>query len=140
MMANDDDQKVAKERVEKLIDVSELNKFCCDLDEWENRIIKIPGYSESENIANFLKAIANPIRLNIVLILLEREWACNCEFEHAFKIHQTLISYHLRDLRKATIISYTKSGQWKYYKLNDDYRPLLLKLRELLLTIITVYK
>jgi len=139
-MSNKSDREIAKERVEKLIDVSELNKLCCNLDEWENRTTKIPGYNESDKIAYFLKTIANPIRLNIVLILLEHEWACNCEFEHAFKIHQTLISHHLRDLRKANIVNYTKSGQWKFYKLNDDYRPLMLKLRELLLNIITLDK
>ena len=139
-MSINNDKKIAKERVEKLIDESELNKLCCNLDEWEKRILKIPGYNESDKIANFLKVIANPIRLNIVLILLERDWACNCEFEHAFKIHQTLISHHLRDLRKAKILSYSKSGQWKFYKLNDDYRPFLLNLRELLLNVIKLNK
>jgi ArsR family transcriptional regulator len=60
-----------------------------------------------------------------------REWACNCEFEAAFEIHQALISHHLKLLRDGNIITYTKSGSWKYYKLKDEIRPYLEQMREL---------
>lgn len=132
-------QEDSVERVEKLIEESELKKQCESLEEW-NRIIKeIPGYTEAKKMTKILKLLANPIRLKIILILLEKEWACNCEFELAFQSHQTLISHHLRNLRNAGIVAYKKSGQWNFYQIVKEYKNSLLKVRDLLLEIIEKY-
>lgn len=121
-----------KERVEKLIDETELGKLCNNLEEWKKSISNIIAYKDTEVFSSFLRLISNPIRLKILLILLEREWACNCEFEYAFDIHQALISHHLKLLRDGNLITYTKSSSWKYYKIRDEIRPYLKQIRELL--------
>jgi ArsR family transcriptional regulator len=121
-----------KERVEKLIEETELGRTCVNLKEWKNTIANIPAYKEAEIISTFLKMISNPIRLKIILILLEREWACNCEFEYAFNIHQALISHHLKLLRDSNLITYSKSRSWKYYKIQDEIKSYLKRIRELL--------
>ena len=96
----DSDQKeLVAERVEKLIEESDLKKLCCSLETWEKNIHEIEGFTHAEKFSQILKLIANPIRLKIILILLGRDWACNCEFEYIFNIQQTLISHHLRNLR-----------------------------------------
>ena len=123
----------SKERVEKLINGTELGKSCSNLKEWQRLIKEIPAFNEADMISTFLKLISNPIRLKILLILLEREWACNCEFEYAFKIHQALISHHLKLLRDNNFITYSKTGSWKYYKIRDEIRPYLKQLRTFLI-------
>lgn len=123
----------SKDRVEKLIDGTELGKTCSNLEEWKESIKDIPAYKEADLINAFLKIISNPIRLKIILILLEREWACNCEFEYAFNIHQALISHHLKLLRDGNFITFSKTGSWKYYKIRDELRPYLIKLRACLI-------
>jgi ArsR family transcriptional regulator len=135
---NDIKDDVSAERVEKLIEESELKKQCFNLEEWNKIIKEIPGYSETKTLSKILKILANPIRLKIILILLEREWACNCEFEHAFQSHQTLISHHLRSLRNAGLITFTKSGQWNFYHLEEKYKDYLIKVRDLLLAVIAI--
>jgi ArsR family transcriptional regulator len=122
----------SKERVEKLIYESELSKTCSNLEGWKNSIANIPAYKDADMISQFLKIISNPIRMKILLILLERDWACNCEFEYAFDIHQALISHHLKLLRDGNLITFSKSGSWKYYKIRDEIRPYLKQLREFL--------
>ena len=123
----------SKDRVEKLINETELGKTCVDLKEWKKSIKDIPAYLEADMISTFLKMISNPIRLKILLILLERDWACNCEFEYAFDIHQALISHHLKLLRDSNFITFTKTGSWKYYKIRDEIRPYLKGLRAYLM-------
>lgn len=123
----------SKDRVKKLIDETELGKTCIDLKGWKKSIKDIPAYLEADMISTFLKMISNPIRLKILLILLEREWACNCEFEYAFDIHQALISHHLKLLRDSNFITFTKTGSWKHYKIRDEIRPYLNGLRAYLM-------
>jgi len=123
----------SKERVEKLLDETELGKTCSNLKEWSESIKDIPAYKDAEVISSFLKLLSNPIRLKIILILLERDWACNCEFEYAFNIHQALISHHLKLLRDGKIITFSKAGSWNYYKIREEIRPYLKKLRTFLI-------
>ena len=127
------DQQKSKERVQKLIVQTDLSKSCMTFLEWQEFMNKIPLFQESEKISTFLKILSNPIRLGIILILLEREWGCNCEFEYAFEAHQTLISHHLKLLREEKILEYTKSGPWIFYKLTTDAREFFLRFRALFL-------
>ncbi len=123
----------SKDRVEKLLDETELGKTCSTLEEWNESIKDIPAYMDAEMISSFLKLISNPIRLKIILILLERDWACNCEFDYAFNLHQALISHHLKLLRDGNIIIYNKTSTWNYYKIREEIRPFLKKLRAFLI-------
>ena len=129
----DSSEVESKDRVEKLLEKTELGKTCSNLKEWSESIKDIPAYNDADKISSLLKLISNPIRLKIILILLEREWACNCEFEYAFSIHQALISHHLKLLRDGNIITFSKEGSWKYYKIREDVRAYLKKLRTLLI-------
>jgi DNA-binding transcriptional ArsR family regulator len=135
MMNKTTNEENSAERVEKLIEESELKKLCINQEEWNWKIKKVQGITKVNEMTDFLKLVANPIRLKILLILLERDWACNCEFEQAFQEHQTLISHHLRKLRKAKIVTYTKSGQWNFYRLEEQYKQPLIEMRTLLLKI-----
>ena len=121
--------------ISKLIDETDLKNACCSVDEWEKKINNVRGFVEADTFSAVLGVIANPIRLKILLIILERDWACNCEFEYILGIHQTLISHHLKNLRNANLISYKREGKWKFYRITDEARPFLEELRETLFKI-----
>ncbi|NHK32636.1 MAG: winged helix-turn-helix transcriptional regulator [Asgard group archaeon] len=123
---------IPKEQADTFEKVTKIKVVCCTAEEWTSHLSKIDGYIEADNLSKILKVIANPIRLKILLILMEREWACNCEFEVAFGEHQTLISHHLRNLRDVGLITSTKKGQWKFYKIKDEARPFLESIRKVI--------
>ncbi|MHA1629545.1 MAG: ArsR/SmtB family transcription factor [Candidatus Heimdallarchaeota archaeon] len=125
--------KKSKKRVEKLLVQTDLSKTCMTFLEWQRFMKTVPLFSQAEVISEFLKLIDNPIRLKIILILLERDWACNCEFEYAFNAHQTLISHNLKLLREKGVIQFTKSGQWNFYKLTNQAKEFFLAFRSLFL-------
>ena len=139
---NQDDKKIIKkirivaipkDKEASFIAASGVKIKCCSTEEWSQSLFKIKGYSQSENFVQLLKTIANPIRFRILMILLEREWACNCEFELAFNEHQTLISHHLRNLREAHLIIASKKGQWNFYRIRDEARAFIKAIRDTLI-------
>ena len=138
-MSEEKNEKTSKkekhtDRIEKLLDVSEVKASCCSVEDWKDRIDKIYGFKEADSFYEILRVVSNPIRLKILTILLDRNWACNCEFEYVLDIHQTLISHHLKIMRDAKMISFVKDGLWKYYRIEDEFRPFLEEFRELLFT------
>ncbi|MGC9780250.1 MAG: helix-turn-helix transcriptional regulator [Candidatus Heimdallarchaeota archaeon] len=118
-----------------IIDKTDLNQICCVSKDRNEYITDIDYFEEADNFSSVLKLVSNPIRLKILLILLDKDWACNCEFESAFDEHQTLISHHLRNLREGGLITFKKKGQWKFYKIVDEARPFSEKLRSLILVL-----
>jgi ArsR family transcriptional regulator len=123
---------IPKENIDQFEKVTKIKVVCCTAEEWTDHLSEIKGYKDAEEFVKILKVIANPTRLKILLILLDREWACNCEFEVAFGQHQTLISHHLRNLRDNGLISSSKKGQWRFYKIKDGVRPFLESIRDLI--------
>ncbi|NHJ31289.1 MAG: helix-turn-helix transcriptional regulator [Asgard group archaeon] len=118
--------------LDEIIEKIDLKQICCVSLDRKEYLSGIDVFEKADNFSTTLKLIANPIRLKILLILLNKEWACNCEFESAFSEHQTLISHHLRNLREGGLITFKKKGKWKFYKLKDEVRPFLEKIRELI--------
>lgn len=68
-------------------------------------------------ILSLLKALGNPIRLDILkcLVLGER---CVCVLFEKLKLPQNLVSHHLAILRKNGFIKARKDGKWVHYSLN----------------------
>ena len=104
------------------INENAIKKVCSNPDILLSEVDKIFKQDEIERNVSFLRTIANPIRMKILLILVNKDWACNCEFESVLDIHQTLVSHHLRKLRNKGLIVYKKHGQWKLYKLTKQAR------------------
>ncbi|NHJ06030.1 MAG: ArsR family transcriptional regulator [Candidatus Heimdallarchaeota archaeon] len=107
---------------EMKIDEEEIKRVCSSPEILEDEIKKIVNLEMIEKYSLFLRLLANPIRMKILIILSKKDWACNCEFEAVLKIHQTLVSHHLRNLRNNDLIEYKKQGQWKLYKLTKKAR------------------
>lgn len=118
--------------LDEIIEKVDLKQICCITLDRKEYLSSIDVFEKADDFSSQLKLISNPIRLKILLILLNKEWACNCEFESAFNQHQTLISHHLRNLREGGLITFQKKGQWKFYKITDEVRPFLEKVRDLI--------
>ena len=64
----------------------------------------------------FFKALADPIRLEIIDFLANGE-KCVCEIVEQLAIIQPLVSRHLRILRESGIVTDRRDGTKKMYKL-----------------------
>ncbi len=73
--------------------------------------------SLNEKKAEIFKALANPVRLDIIDLLLEGE-KCVCEIQHALnKYEQSHISKSLAKLKAVGLIKDRKDGLNVYYSL-----------------------
>lgn len=69
------------------------------------------------SIVKSLKSIAEPIRIRILLLLIDRE-ACVCELMAVFDMAQSKLSHHLIILREAGFLRCEKRGRWNYYRMD----------------------
>lgn len=75
-----------------------------------------------ENLVKILKSLADLNRLRIVL-KIEKKSLSVTEIIRATDLPQTLVSFHLRTLRKSGIVKAERSGPFIYYSL---YSPKLI--------------
>jgi ArsR family transcriptional regulator len=61
------------------------------------------------------KALADPTRLRIVLLLRQRE-LCVCELMFILRMEQSRVSHHMRVLREAGIAEDVREGRWIIYR------------------------
>jgi ArsR family transcriptional regulator len=69
-------------------------------------------------IVTIFKALADETRLR-VLKLLSRGELCVCEIAAALALEQPRLSFHLRILKEAGIVSVRRQERWILYRLND---------------------
>ncbi|PSR17803.1 ArsR family transcriptional regulator [filamentous cyanobacterium CCP3] len=85
-------------------------------------------------VARF-KALADPLRLEVIELLRSQEM-CVCDLCDRMAIAQSKLSFHLKTLREAGLISARQDGRWIYYSLNpaefgdlENYLSVLRQLR-----------
>lgn len=65
--------------------------------------------------------LAHPVRLRIVEILAaDPGEVCVCDLEAALPVKQPTVSHHLRILRDAGLVGFTKRGQWAHYAVHRE--------------------
>lgn len=65
-------------------------------------------------------ALSDEIRLKMVKLLSDNAELCVCQFQEVFDMPQPNLSFHLRILREAELVSVEKRGKWAYYSLNKN--------------------
>ena len=65
------------------------------------------------------KALSDPNRLRIIDRLRSGE-RCVCDLTDALDAGQSLLSFHLKSLKDAGLVSDRREGRWAYYTLNTD--------------------
>ena len=66
-----------------------------------------------------LAAVADPIRWQLISQLSE-EKRCVCQLRTEPEIPANLLSYHLKVLREAGLVTATRRGRWMDYELATD--------------------
>ena len=74
------------------------------------------SHAAAEELATAFKAIANPVRLQMLDILSRQDGqVCVCDIEGYFDLSQPTISHHLRVMRQAGLLDTEQRGTWVYY-------------------------
>jgi ArsR family transcriptional regulator len=73
---------------------------------------------QAAQVAPLLKAIADPVRLRLLSIVLSHEGqeACVCDLTPYFDLSQPTISHHLKVLHDTGVLDREKRGTWVFYK------------------------
>jgi len=66
-----------------------------------------------------LAIVAEPVRWTVLHRLAAGE-ACVCELQAVTAVAANLLSYHLKVLREAGLVTATRRGRWVDYRLADD--------------------
>ncbi|MCA1026715.1 metalloregulator ArsR/SmtB family transcription factor [Cytobacillus kochii] len=66
------------------------------------------------------KALADQKRLEIMYELCQRGQTCVCDLSEIFSLPQSKLSYHLKILLDAGLITKETQGKWNYYELNEQ--------------------
>ena len=77
---------------------------------------------QAERVVPLLKALADPVRLRLMSMVLSHEGgeACVCDLTPAFDLSQPTISHHLKVLHEAGVLDRTKRGVWVYYAVRRE--------------------
>jgi ArsR family transcriptional regulator, arsenate/arsenite/antimonite-responsive transcriptional repressor len=76
----------------------------------------------AEELAPLFKALADPARLRLLSLIACHDGgeSCVCDLLDAFDVTAPSVSYHLKILREAGLISSERRGTWVYYRVNPD--------------------
>jgi ArsR family transcriptional regulator, arsenate/arsenite/antimonite-responsive transcriptional repressor len=86
------------------------------------RLAAVGGLDEALLLG--LQALADPVRLQMVRLLAERE-QCVCHLTGAFGLSQASISHHMAVLKRAGIVQDRRDARWTYYRLEPEAVALL---------------
>jgi ArsR family transcriptional regulator len=76
----------------------------------------VPQHTQTGEISALLKALADPIRMDVVQTLAGGE-RCVCELTETLGLAQSRLSFHLKVMRQSGLITAREEGRWVYYKL-----------------------
>jgi ArsR family transcriptional regulator, arsenate/arsenite/antimonite-responsive transcriptional repressor len=97
--------------VEKFIPLTELTKDSTATKE-------PPLQSTFENYESKFKALADQKRLHILNLLCQQDSSCVCDLSELIDMPQSKLSYHLKILLDANLITKETRGTWSYYQVN----------------------
>ena len=74
---------------------------------------------DTTRAAALFHALSDPIRLDVVMLLLDGE-RCVCDLMSDLGMAQSRLSWHLKTLADAGIITARREGRWNYYTLDAE--------------------
>jgi ArsR family transcriptional regulator len=78
--------------------------------------VRTPGAVEPLVV---LQAVADPVRWAVLAMLVEAP-RCVCKLQEQIPIAGNLLSYHLKVLREAGLVTTSRRGRWVDYTLAHD--------------------
>jgi ArsR family transcriptional regulator, lead/cadmium/zinc/bismuth-responsive transcriptional repressor len=83
-------------------------------------VLKPLALQESQEMAEFFSALADPTRLRLISLLATEE-CCVCDLAEQLGMTDSAISHQLRTLRGARLVRYRKEGRQVFYRLHDHH-------------------
>lgn len=78
-----------------------------------------PSVSAPDTLVAGFHALSDPTRIEVVDLLRGGE-RCVCELMDALDAAQSRLSFHLKVLREAGLVTDRREGRWVYYTLNTE--------------------
>ena len=77
---------------------------------------------DAESLAHLLKAVSDPVRLQLVSIIASspNAEACACDLTEPVGLSQPTVSHHLKVLTQAGILTREQRGTWAWFSLNPQ--------------------
>lgn len=97
--------------------IGDADKAECKVDKIRSIVNRIDELEVGEE-AEIFKAMADPCRLKILMLLREGE-LCVCEIMIGLDRPQSSTSHHLSILKDAGLIRERKDGRWSRYRLSE---------------------
>ncbi len=82
--------------------------------------------------AQIFKALSDPIRLRIVLLLQSEGELCVCDLMAVLKLPQSTVSRHLAYLKRSCWVDIRRQGVWMYYQLSRESCQMCRELLDIL--------
>lgn len=76
--------------------------------------------AQAEELADLLKALADPARLRLVSIIAVAGEACACDLNGPLGRSQPTVSHHLSQLVRAGILEREQRGKWAWFRLRPE--------------------
>jgi ArsR family transcriptional regulator len=84
-----------------------------------------------QELLKAFKALGDETRIRLLKLLQQRE-LCVCELIQALNMTQSRVSRNLGILKNAGLVKDRRDGLWVHYSLNDDAKPYIKELLEML--------
>jgi ArsR family transcriptional regulator len=88
--------------------------------------------SGMKHLAQTLKALSDPIRLRIVLLLQSEGELCVCDLMAVLGLPQSTVSRHLAYLKRSCWVDTRRQGLWMYYTLSQESCTICKELLQIL--------
>jgi len=76
--------------------------------------------SAMKHLAQTIKALSDPIRLRIILLLQAEGELCVCDLMAVLKLPQSTVSRHLAYLKRSCWVDTRRQGLWMHYTLSRE--------------------
>lgn len=80
------------------------------------------GAAAAAAVVPMLKAVADPVRLRLLSLVLSHEGqeACVCDLAGSFDLSQPTISHHLKVLHDSGLLARERRGTWVFYRARPE--------------------
>jgi DNA-binding transcriptional ArsR family regulator len=76
-------------------------------------------HTDLESSVAAARALGHPARLRAVAMLRSGE-LCVCQITEVLKLAPSTVSAHLKELKRAGLVTERKDGKWVYFDLNEN--------------------
>ena len=85
-----------------------------------------------KHLAQILKALSDPVRLRIILLLQSEGELCVCNLMAVLGLPQSTVSRHLAYLKRSCWVDIRRQGVWMYYQLSQESCPICREMLQVL--------